>query len=250
MRPKGQVTLVCYRKGRLQKIDFLVVDVPSDKPPLLSGKDTQALEYLKIYTDETNPVEDEILQTPQTLPPLGMLTVEDILRQYANVFRPGRGKPPGTPMHIELDPSVTPVSPKRRVPVAKLDRVDEELKRLSKEGIIWPVTQPTDWLSNMLVKEKPNGKLRICFAPDQTINKAIKRPKYKIPTIEEKLPLKTKAKVFTIVDVSEAFHTTVLDEKSSPLKTFQGPNGRHCCNACRSVLLLVRRNTSGNSMNS
>ena len=70
MRPKGQVTLVRYRKGRLgrlQTIDFLVVDVPGDKPTLLSGKDAQALDYSKIYADETNAVEDEILQTPQTL---------------------------------------------------------------------------------------------------------------------------------------------------------------------------------------
>ena len=41
MRPKGQVTLVCDR-SRLETIDFLVVDVPGDKPPLLSGKDAQA----------------------------------------------------------------------------------------------------------------------------------------------------------------------------------------------------------------
>ena len=81
-------------------------------------------------------------------------------------------------MHIDLDPSVTPVhAPTRRVPVAKLDRVNEELKRLCEEGVTRPVTQPTDWLSNMLIKEKPNGKLRICIDPRQTINKAIKRPK-------------------------------------------------------------------------
>ena len=81
-------------------------------------------------------------------------------------------------MHIDLDPSVTPVhTPTRLVPVAKLDRVNEELKRLCDEGIIRPVTQPTDWLSNMLIKEKPNGKLRICIDPSQTINKTIKRPK-------------------------------------------------------------------------
>ena len=109
MRPKGQVTLVCDR-SRLETIDFLVVDVPGDKPPLLSGKDAQALKYLKIYADERDAVEDEIPQTPQTLPPLGMLTAEDILQQYVNVSRPWRGKPLGTPIHIQLDPSVTPVS--------------------------------------------------------------------------------------------------------------------------------------------
>ena len=86
---------------------------------------------------------------------------------------------------------------------------------------------PTDWLSNMLIKEKPNGKLRICIDPRQTINKAIKRPKYTIPTIEERLLLLTKVKVFT-VDVSEAFHTIELDEESSLLTTFHGPDGRYC----------------------
>ena len=90
---------------------------------------------------------------------------------------------------------------------------------------------PTDRLAvNMLVNEKPNGKLRICIVPSQTINKAINRLKYTIPTVEENLPLLTTAKVFTIVDVSEAFHTIVLDEKSSQLKTFQGPNGRYWYN--------------------
>ena len=34
--------------------------------------------------------------------------------------------------------------------------------------------------------------------------------------------------MFTIVDVSEAFHTIVMDEESSLLTTFQGPNGRYC----------------------
>lgn len=213
---KGQVTLECERKGKLHTIDFLVVNVSGDKPPLLSGRDAQALRYLTIYADETNAVEEETTRNSHKLPALGKLTSEDILKHYRNVFKPGRGKPLGSPMQIDLDPSVAPVhAPTPCVPVAKLDRVNEELKRLCEEGIIRPVTQPTDCLSNMLVKEKPNGKLRICIDPSQTINKAIKRPKYTTPTIEERSPLLTKAKVFTVVDVSEAFHTIELDEDSS-----------------------------------
>ena len=154
-------------------------------------------------------------------------------------------------MHIDLDPSVTPVhAPTRCVPVAKLDRVNEGLKRLCEEGIIRPVTQPTDWLSNMLIKEKPNGKLRICIDPSQTINKAIKRLKYNIPTIEERLPLLTKAKVFTVVDVSEAFHAIELDEESPLLTTFRGPDGRYYIVTIRCLLALPqdRKNTSGDNM--
>ena len=132
-------------------------------------------------------------------------------------------------MHINMYTNVTPVhAPRYHVPVAKLDKVNEELKRLCDEGIIKPVTQSTDWLSNILIKEKPNGKLRICIDSSQTINKVIRRPTYTIPTIEEKLLLLTKAKVYTIVDVSEAFHTILLDDDSPLLTTFQGPSGRYC----------------------
>ena len=112
--------------------------------------------------------------------------------------------------------------------MVEVGRINEELERLTNEGIIKPVTQPTDWLSNILVKEKPNGKLQICIDPSQTINRAIPRPKYTITTIEEKLPLLTSAKVFTIVDISEAFHAIELDEESSLLTRFQGPSGRYC----------------------
>ena len=112
MRPQGPVTPCCDRKGKLQTIDFLVIDVPGDKPPLLSGKDAQALGYLKIYADETNAGEDEIPRSVPTFPPLGKLTEKDILEQYSNIFKPGRGKPLGSPMHIELDPSVTLYTPK------------------------------------------------------------------------------------------------------------------------------------------
>ena len=99
MRPKGQVTLFCDRKEKIHMINFLVVDLPYNKPPLLCGKDAQALDYWKIYADETHTVEEK---TPQTLAPLGKLTKEDVLEHYLNVFKPGHGKPLGTPMHNSL----------------------------------------------------------------------------------------------------------------------------------------------------
>ena len=67
-----------------------------------------------------------------------------MLWHYSNVFKPGCGKPLRIPMHITLDPVHVPT---RRVSVAKLERVNEELKILCDEGIIRPVTQPTDYVS-------------------------------------------------------------------------------------------------------
>ena len=79
------------------------------------------------------------------------------------------------------------------------------------------------------MNEKPNGKLRLCIDLSQTINRVIRRSKHTVPTIEEKLPLLTNAKVSSTVDVSAlAFHIIELDEESFLLTTFQGPSGR-CC---------------------
>ena len=68
LRAKGQVTLCCERKGKFHTLEFLVVDVPPEKPALLSGRDAQTLQYLKIYADETHAVDaespDDKLATP------------------------------------------------------------------------------------------------------------------------------------------------------------------------------------------
>ena len=151
---------------------------------------------------------DNVVKNQPSHLALGSISQQNVLQQYAKIFEAGCKKPLGNPLHIEMDPSVTPVhAPRRRIPVSKLDKVNEELSRLCENGTIKPVTQPTDWLSNILVKVKPNGNMRICIDPSQTINKAIRRPVYTIPTMEEKLPLLKNAKVFTIVDVSETFLT-------------------------------------------
>ena len=65
MRPEGQMTLCCERRGRIHTIDFFLVNVPDEKLALLSGRDAQALNYLKVHADETaNAVEEEILHNP------------------------------------------------------------------------------------------------------------------------------------------------------------------------------------------
>ena len=43
MRPEGQVTLCSKRRGRIHTMDFLVVNVPDEKPALLSGRDAQGV---------------------------------------------------------------------------------------------------------------------------------------------------------------------------------------------------------------
>ncbi|CAB3998752.1 Hypothetical predicted protein [Paramuricea clavata] len=206
IKPKGKVTFCCERKGKLHLLDFLVVDVLRGKPPLLSGRDAEILGYLDIHADEIHSVNE--VKTDKN----SNVHNQKIQNEQLN----------------HQNSECNAQSPASNIKGQEcVQRVNEALEKLCEERVIVPVTQPTNWLSNMLIKEKPNGKLRICIDPSQTINKAIKRPIYTIPTIEEKLPFLTKAKVFTIGDVSEAFHNVVLDELSSLLTIFQGSNGRY-----------------------
>ena len=128
--------------------------------------------------------------------------------------------------HLYTDPNVKPKTlPCRRIPVALVDQVKQEIETLLKRGVLIAVEQPTDWVSQMAVVKKPNGKLRLCIDP-QPLNVALKREHFKLPTFEDVLPYLGKARLFTKLDVKEAFWHVRLDEESSLLTTMITPYGR------------------------
>lgn len=71
--------------------------------------------------------------------------------------------------------------------------------------------EPTDWVSSLLVEEKPNGKLRVCIDPAH-LSKALKRPHYPLPVIEEILPELANVKVFSKADLKDGFLHIELDD--------------------------------------
>ena len=59
------------------------------------------------------------------------------------------------------------------------------------------------------------------------LNRAIKGPRYQMPTVDEVLPKLSRAKIFTVLDAKDGFHKVKLDNESSFLTTFWTPFGRH-----------------------
>ena len=128
---------------------------------------------------------------------------------------------------LEVDPLVPPVRmPLRRLPVAVRDQIETELQRLTADNIIAPITEPTPWVSALLVVTKSNGGLRICIDP-KPLNKALKRCTYYMPTIDDILPKLAGVKVFSTVDIKHAFWHLRLSDSSSRLTTFETPYGRY-----------------------
>ncbi len=114
----------------------------------------------------------------------------------------------------------------RCVQVALRGKLRESLDEMVQEQILVPVTEPTPWISSMVIVTKKNGKLRICLDP-KDLNKAIQREHYPLPTIEDVATRLHGAKVFTILDVRAGFWHICLDEESSRLTTFNTPYGRY-----------------------
>jgi len=149
---------------------------------------------------------------------------EDILTRYKDVFE-GLGCLPGD-YNIEIDKTVPTVKNQpRRVAVAIKPELKTKLQELEDRKVITKVTEPTDWISNMVVVRKP-GKMRICLDP-KPLNKALKRPHYMMPTVEDVLPKLSKARLFSVLDAKDGFWQIRLTEESSFLTTFGTPFGRY-----------------------
>ena len=93
-------------------------------------------------------------------------------------------------------------------------KVEEELERLEREGIIEPV-QYAKWAVPIVPVLKADGRLlRICGNFKVTVNKASKLDRYPIPKIEDLFATLAQGKTFTKLDVSQAYQQLLLEEDS------------------------------------
>ena len=186
------------------------------------------LEILEIKdNDKVNPVQciqgQKIFATQKEHIPISK---EGILKRYPKVFNDVVGRL-SEGYKIRVDKSVVPVQhAPRRVPAALRARLQKELNQMEEDGIIKQVSEPTDWVSSIVVVPKQNEKIRICLDP-RDLNKAIRRENYQLPTIEDIASRLAGARVFTILDVKKGFWHVPLDEESSYLTTFNTPYGRY-----------------------
>ena len=128
--------------------------------------------------------------------------------------------------HIELDPKVKPViHPPRKTALSLQPKLERELDETVKQIITVPVDEPTDWVNSLVVREKPNGSLRICLDP-KDLNKAIKMEHYLSQLLIWSLRGCSVQHFFSHLDGKSAYWNVELYEESSKLTTFNTHKGR------------------------
>ncbi|KAK7912921.1 hypothetical protein WMY93_013132 [Mugilogobius chulae] len=200
---KGTCELKCSRKGRHHSFTFDIVQTAA--PPILGLRACLDLNLVKL-----------VMSIEST----------DITEEYADVFK-GIGKFPGE-CSLHIDPTAVPVVyPPRRIPFMLKDRLKEELDDMERNGIITKVNEPTEWVNGLVVAEKRNtGRLRVCLDP-RDLNKAIKRPYYPLPTLDDITPKLAGAQYFSVLDARSGYWNIQLTHESSLLTTFNTIFGRY-----------------------
>ena len=222
--PQGSTTMQLDRGGHGYRVQFLVVE--NCEIPLLSLVTSKQLGLVKIIDSDSTP-------KPQVASHLRQVRIgrsnkpmekDQILREYGDVFE-GIGCLPGE-YNIEVDLRKSPViHAPRKIPIAIRETVKEELNKMEENGIIARITEPTPWVSSMVVVPKKNNQVRVCIDP-RDLNTAIKRCHYPLPTLEEVATRLPKAKIFSVFDAKSGFWQVKLSEGSCKLTTFNTPFGR------------------------
>jgi hypothetical protein len=206
----GQVSLPVLYRGKRRQLTAYVVDGTG---PNLLGRNWMA--ELGIYLSQVNAVRGR--STPED--------IKSILQEFALVFEPSLGTYNGPPVHLDVRESAAPKFCKARpVPFALQDKVEAEIDRLVKEGIYVPVPY-SRWATPLVPVLKPNGQVRLCGDYKCTVNQAVNREIYHMPTVEEIFSKLAGSSVFCKIDLSQAFQQLKLDEASQELVTVNTSKG-------------------------
>ena len=120
----------------------------------------------------------------------------------------------GRKFTIEVD---QPVHPKyfkaRTVSYALHAKIDEDLGRLKKEGIICPITH-SPWDTAVVPVLKPNVKIRLCGDYKLTVNGVAKHDTYPTLALDNLFSGLDGGKIFSKFDMSQTYAQLCLDDKS------------------------------------
>ncbi|KAK3928666.1 hypothetical protein KUF71_016890 [Frankliniella fusca] len=208
----GSVELVCQIPKQTELIRFLVTD--DAETPLLGIKDCERFQFIVRNVVDIHSVQVKLPDDPQAF-----------IKENGDVFQ-GIGKFPGTHALVIKEGAKQIIRPHQRKPTSVTKKLEPALKQLEKDHIIEKVDQisPDCWVSNIVIVEKPNGKIRICLDPSD-LNEVILRQPHPIPTISELSERLNHKKFYSLLDLRDGFYHIELDEGSRNKCCFSTPFG-------------------------
>lgn len=220
VKSTGKIFVDVYYNGKNQSLWLYVVECRY----VLLGRDW--LQYLKLdwnkiinyHCYDTCKVENFDSKLNQ------------LLDFHLELFDEKLGTLSGIIAKLEINEGVQPkITKPYRVPFALKDKIEQELFRLEKLGIIKHITT-SKWSTGIVVVPKPNGKVRICGNFKNTVNKILKYvapPQINIDDIFAKV---SGGKYFSKLDLAQAYNQMLVDDESQELLTISTHKGLYAYN--------------------
>lgn len=156
-------------------------------------------------------------------------TRDSMSQEFQSVFSNGLGHVRGFEAEIHVKDGAKPKCfPPRSLPYSLKAKVDMELDRLQKEGVITPV-EHAEWASPIVVVRKKNGSIRLCGDFKVSINPHIESHEYPIPNPSDLLSSISGASVFSKLDLSQAYNQLPLSAESQKYCVISTHRGLFAC---------------------
>ena len=156
-------------------------------------------------------------------------TLTAFLRDNQDVFTWSHEDIPGIdPLvivhRLNVSPSFSPIRQKKRVFAQERDKaIAEEVRKLLEADFIREVYYP-DWLANVVMVKKANGKWRMCV--DFTdLNKACPKDSYPLPRIDTPVDSTARHQLLSFMDAFSGYNQIKMEETDQEKTSFVTSQG-------------------------
>ena len=139
--------------------------------------------------------------------PLGKNTGDpfsDLKNIFPDIFDGTVGRFEGD-AELKLSLDAKPVQlPPRAAPHSTLLKLQKELEKMEKDGIIRECSETTDWAHNLVIVTKKNGDLRLCLDP-KNLNKGLIRNLHYTASWEDTQSTFNNGRFFSTLDAKSGY---------------------------------------------
>ena len=135
--------------------------------------------------------------------------------------------PPVIVHRLNVDPASSPIRQKNQVFVQERGKaIVEEVRKLPEAGYIREVYYP-DWLANVVMVKKANGKWRVCV-DFMDLNRACPKDSYPLPRIDTLVDLMARHELLNFIDTFSGYNQIKMNEDDQERTSFATSKGLFC----------------------
>ena len=128
---------------------------------------------------------------------------------------------------LNVNPERKPIQQRRKAFTPERDQAfTEEVTKLLTTGFIREVYYP-DWLANVVLVKKANGKWRMCV-DFMDLNKACSKDSFPLSRIDQLVDSTAKYKLLTFMDAFSRYNQIKMAEEDQEKTTFITSQGLYC----------------------